>query len=73
MQVAAQAVELPASCQVGGAIRTENSGEDAETVGNPAGNREVSPGSQVDLAAQRALLLEKFEQRAVVGKMRHIQ
>ena len=72
-ELAAQAVELAVSGQVDCAVAAEHAGEDAEMIGDALGQTHIRAGGEIDGAAAGTLLVEKLQQLAVVGQMRHVE
>lgn len=64
---------LVGSGEVGGAIRGEDAGEEAEVVGDALGERGIGCGGEIDGAADGVLLLEELEEFAVVGQVDDIE
>ena len=71
--MSAQPVQLALSGQVGGSIAAQHPAEDSKMVGDTARKAQVRARRQVDCSPSRPLLLQKLQQLAVVGQMRHIQ
>jgi hypothetical protein len=68
-----QDVELVAAGEVSRAVAAENAGEDAEVIGDAAGEVDVSAGCKVDRSASGMFCVEEFEEGAVIREVLYIE